>query len=263
MSNEPHHARLAILQNELHVWLARPDQIPAGRLVDQYHRLLDRTEQERYQRFYFEPDRLNFLAAHALLRMSLSRYVPYPPEQWRFIAGVHGKPELEPAAGLPPLRFNLSHTKGMVACVVAIDCACGIDVEAIRPMQDLRGVAGTVFSARELAYLDALPAATQPEAFFSLWTLKEAYIKATGLGMSAPLTHITFDLQQPRLEVQDESKPAQQSSTWLFDRHTPAVSHRLALAAQPAHQLRRIVYHELDLATAGIASTIKHCRECA
>ncbi len=263
MSKQRQDAWLTTLQHELHVWFARPGLIPAGQLAQQYHRLLDPSEQQRYKRFYFEPDRLNFLAAHALLRLTLSRYMPCPPELWRFAAGVHGKPELDSNAGLPSLHFNLSHTKGMVACVVALDCACGIDVEAIRPMRDLRGVAGTVFSPRELSYLDAQPAASQPDTFFSLWTLKEAYIKATGLGMSAPLRHITFDLQQSRLEVHDESNPAQQSGAWLFDCHKPAATHRLALAAQPAHHMQRIVYHELDLASGGITSTGRACEKPA
>ncbi len=240
--------RLAALQQEIHVWMAWPDRVDPLQLTRQYQPLLSPDELERYQRFYFEADRLNYLAAHALLRLVLSRYVPYVPGQWRFLRGAYGKPQIDPALTSAPLNFNLSHTKGLVACVLAVDRDCGIDVESIRPMKDMHGVAGTVFSEQEIAFLNAQPAAAQQSAFFSLWTLKEAYIKATGMGMTAPLQQITFDMQAPQLCVHDRNAAPHHGNDWLFDSCIPADSHRLAVAANRTDALERIVYHELDLA---------------
>lgn len=174
---------LAALDSQLHIWLL-PLQQASLPLADNCLRLLNQEEKERFYRFHFELDRLHYLAAHAMLRMVLSHYLPYPPQSWQFTRGTHGKPAIALAAGMPPLRCNLSHTRGMVGYVLAFDRDCGIDIECIRPMKDMRGVAAAVFSESEIACLDRQPENEQPDTFFALWTLKEAFIKATGQGFS-------------------------------------------------------------------------------
>jgi 4'-phosphopantetheinyl transferase len=136
----------------------------------------------------------------------------------------------------------------MVACVLSLEHECGIDVEGIRAMKHLEGVAETVFSPEELAYLEkaGVADATRLPVFFTLWTLKEAYIKATGLGMSAPLQKISID--PVTLRVKDESRPMHESPNWLFDSWQPAPGHALALACDGPATIRTIVYQEFDLA---------------
>jgi 4'-phosphopantetheinyl transferase len=243
----PNNDHLAALQHELHVWIAHVDDIAPEQLRQQCYPLLDEEEKARHQRFHFEHDRHHYLAAHVLLRIALSRYLPISPALWRFVRGSHGKPQIDPALKLPPLQFNLSHTRGMVACVIAADRNCGIDVECIRPMNDMQSVAATVFSESEIAFLAAQPDTTQASCFFMLWTLKEAYIKATGLGMSLPLKRISFDIQAAQISVTDASQSIDDSHGWLFDYHLADPMHPLALAVQPTNGLRKIVYHKLDL----------------
>lgn len=221
-------------------------------LAERYEALLSQEERQRSQRFHFEHDRQHYLAAHALLRLSLAHFLGDPPQHIRLTQGRNGKPELAQQHGAQPLRFNLSHTRGMVACVLTHARDCGIDVEGIRPMLQMGGVAGTVFSKDEQEYLAGCADAARTSAFFTLWTLKEAYIKATGLGMSAPLRQISIDPQG--LRVRDESRPDPENDArqWLFDSWQPTPDHALALACEGAATVSRIVYHELDLAGGGL-----------
>ena len=117
-------------------------------------------------------------------------------------------------------------------------------------MPQMDGIAQTVFSASEIELLHSHDAAAKPLAFFMQWTLKEAYIKATGLGMSAPLRQIGIDART--LCVRDDSRPAQKTGGWLFDNWQPGPGHALALACDGAETLRSIIYHEMDLATASL-----------
>lgn len=249
---------LAALQSELHVWIADPLTINPQQLVAQYFPLLDADEREHYQRFHFERDRLHYLAAHALLRVALSHYTHYKPAQWRFIQVAYGKPEIAMTSDLPPLShklsFNLSHTQGLVACVIANDFPCGIDVEEIRPMQEMRSVAEMVFSNAEIAFLEAQDEATLPRNFFALWTLKEAYIKATGLGFSAPLKQISFSVNMPQPSVDFHADLKEDPAQWLFHQHKPTASHQLAVAARPSGVIETIAYHLFDLSRACIVS---------
>ncbi|WP_158592172.1 4'-phosphopantetheinyl transferase family protein [Noviherbaspirillum sedimenti] len=240
----------ARLRQEVHVWLARPEPWPLAQLERSYLALLSKEERQRCLRFHFERDRKHYLAAHAMLRLCLARHLDCTPQQVSLAPGLNGKPEIALDSAQPSLRFNLSHTRGMVACAVTRAGACGIDVEGIRTMPDINGIAQTVFSSSEIDYLDSHDAATRPLAFFTQWTLKEAYIKATGLGMSAPLRQIAVDART--LRVRDDSRPEQDAGDWLFDSWQAGPGHALALACDGADMLRSIICHEMDLATASL-----------
>lgn len=249
-------ARKACLQHEAQVWIARPSALPLQELTKRYGHLLDDDECRRSQRFHFEHDRQHFIAAHSMLRLALAHYLECAPHALTFIRDHNGKPQLAQTARDSPVHFNLSHTRDMVACVLTRGHECGIDVEAIRPMKQLAGVAETVFSKEELAYLARAGGDDDARlsAFFRLWTLKEAYVKATGLGMSAPLKQISFD--PDRLVLQDTSRPKHESEGWLFDSWMPATGHALALACHGCDTFGAIVYSELDL-TDGSLHTIR------
>ena len=98
----------------------------------------------------------------------------------------------------PALQFNLSHTRGFVACAISIANAVGIDVEAVSRNPDIE-VADRFFSPREVAILRAMPPERQPETFLRFWTLKEALIKATGEGLSRALDSFSFASFEQRI----------------------------------------------------------------
>ncbi|MBS0307897.1 MAG: 4'-phosphopantetheinyl transferase superfamily protein [Proteobacteria bacterium] len=239
-------ALLAALERQPHVWYAWSERMPLPALAERYLSLLDAEETARYHRFYFDKDRQHYLAAHALLRLTLSRYAPLHPQAWRFERGAKGKPDIAADMGLPRLRFNLSHTQGLVACVIALDCRCGIDVEHQRSMRDMHGVAETVFSTAEIAWLRTQPEEKQAETFFTFWTLKEAYIKATGEGLSAPLQNISFDIANPSIAVTFGQAVADETAHWTLQHWKLANGHQLAVAAD-MRTIGATQMHEWDL----------------
>ena len=128
--------------NAVHVDLVHPDDPAAWSQHEAYRALLSPEEHERMARLVFERDRRRFLLTRALVRTMLSRYAGVAPAEWAFIANVHGRPEiLDRPRGVPDLRFNLSHTEGLIACAVTIGREVGVDVEHIqrRLTQDVAG----------------------------------------------------------------------------------------------------------------------------
>lgn len=243
----PEPAALALLEREHHVWCAYPDLVAPEHAAEYYLPLLNQEERERYQRFHFDHDRHVYLAAHALLRLALSRYAVCAPAQWRFTRGPQGKPEIDAAESLPPLQFNLSHTRGLVACIITLDYACGIDVECMRPMKDLHGIAGMVFTDAEQAYLQARDPADLQHSFFTLWTLKEALIKATGQGISSGLKDLHFDIASSTVRATYSNAASAQTDQWHFQRWQPTATHRMAVATSAHAASRQLVLHTMSL----------------
>jgi 4'-phosphopantetheinyl transferase len=221
--------------NAVHIDLVRADAGDADAWAhhEAYRALLSADEHERMGRLVFERDRRRFLLARALVRTMLSRYGRVAPADWSFVANVHGRPEiLDRPSGVPDLRFNLSHTEGLIACAVTIGREVGVDVEHIgrRLTHD---VAGRFFAPREVNDLKALPAGEQDKAFFDYWTLKEAYIKARGFGLALPLGDFAFTLSPPAPPViAFEPSLDDDPATWQFFQDWPTPQHRLGLAVR-------------------------------
>jgi 4'-phosphopantetheinyl transferase len=184
---------------EAHLYTVRLSEASDPALLAAYRDLLSPEEQARGDRYLFERNRHEHVVAHALKRLCLSRYAPVAPRAWRFAIGERGKPEIE--APPSPLRFNLSHTDGLVACLVARDADVGVDVETVARGTDMAGVASRFFAEPEVEALLALPAQAHKRRFFEYWTLKEAYIKARGLGLAIPLGDFWFTLAPPAQPV--------------------------------------------------------------
>jgi len=181
--------------NILHLWCARADDLLDEEASRACASLLSEDECARWQRFRVERARREYLAAHALLRNALSHYGTLPPQDWRFKSNAHGKPAPDPDCGL---RFNLSHSGGLAVCLVSeADAHVGVDVEPAARANQIAAVAHKVFSPHEQAALDALPAPDKLNRYLDLWTLKEAYVKARGLGFSLPLDRISFLSDNP------------------------------------------------------------------
>lgn len=190
---------------------------------------LTEEERARHRAFVFEKNRREYLATRALVRTALSHVRPAAPETWRFVRSEYGKPEVAPAC---ELRFNLSNHPSLVVCAVReSELALGVDVEPLARGGDVLEIASTVFSERELAELQALPPAARPERAVSLWTLKEAYIKAQGMGLSLPLKDFSFRFAPERIEISFSKALPDRPERWAFATFDRA-GHRLALAVE-------------------------------
>ena len=205
--------------------------------------VLSADERARADRFVFARDRRDFVAAHALLRRSLSICADVRPADWTFTTGAHGKPSVAAGSDAPPLAFNLSHTQGLVACAVALDGEIGIDVESAGRVASVGALAARFFSAGEIAHLDACAGSQRGERFIELWTLKESYIKAIGTGLSHPLDSFEFDIRNPAAITM--TAPADTGvDNWTFALMAPSPQYRLALAARRSGTTRcRLIPH--------------------
>jgi len=208
--------------------------------------LLDPEERARADRFHFEPDRSMYIGAHALLRRALSRHAPVDPAAWRFAAGAYGRPEI--AAPATRLRFSLSHTRGLAACAIAVDLDFGLDVEDTTRGAPLE-VADRWFAPPELADLTALSPSAREDRFFVYWTLKEAYMKARGLGLALPLDGFWFAVSESKITVSFGAGCPDDPAGWRFQSWLIEPGHRAALATRSAAIVRvEVSRHEGDSA---------------
>jgi 4'-phosphopantetheinyl transferase len=179
--------------------------------------LMTLDEHARYQRFHFNHDRRLFVATRALVRTVLSRYAAVAPGDWRFVTGEHGKPRVAAPSVTPSIYFNLANTLGVVVCAVSIAHeAIGVDVERIDPKLEILDLADRYFSPSEVRALRALPSSEQLRRFVALWTLKESYIKARGLGLIQPLNQFSFLLDQEEIAVAFDERTQEDATRWRF-----------------------------------------------
>ncbi len=196
------------------LWLAYPGDLIEDGVAQACEAALGEEERARAARFRFERGRREYLATQALARAALSHNHPLPPEAWSFRTNAYGKPAAEPDCGL---RFNLSNCAGLVVCLTARGAEVGVDVEAGARGQEIIGLAPRVFSRREREQLEVLPGSERADRALSLWTLKEAYIKARGMGLNLPLGKFSFLFEGAegiRLEIDPELED--EAERWRF-----------------------------------------------
>jgi 4'-phosphopantetheinyl transferase len=219
--------------------------------------ILDDDERHRAERFFFQRDRDAFISAHALARWMLSSATGAPVTSWRYVQGEFGKPEVAVPVGNTLVRFNISHTNGLVACAVGIGLDLGVDVETADPTIDL-DIAHRYFAPEEAAIvLAALPDQGR-RLFFRFWTLKEAFIKATGEGLNRPLTSFAFTLDPIRVTFYPNRNNKNSDDCpigWQFAQFCPAPDQYLALA------LRRSGTTDipLDIRAATVDEILRYC----
>ena len=181
-------------QVQLHV-LPEPAALAAA-AAQRFSEWLSPDEYERWRRFHLEADRQRFLLARALVRSLLGAYVQQAPASLQFTRSPYGKPELVQPAATPEqtLKFNLSHTRGLLVLAVTAADEIGVDVESITREAEMLALAERYFAASEVAMLRAADPLQLHELFFRLWTLKEAYVKARGLGLQLGLDSFAIGL---------------------------------------------------------------------
>jgi 4'-phosphopantetheinyl transferase len=224
-----------LLAGEVHLWFAFPDepQLHDPALLEAYRYLMDQGERSRQERYVFARHRHQALVARALVRTTLSRYAPeVPPADWCFVEGPHGRPEL--ADRSTGLRFNLSHSDGLMVCGVTLSSDIGVDVEdARRRVSDAGAIADRFFAPAEVEQLSGRPR----RSFFDFWTLKESYIKARGAGLALPLSQFAFRLEGAEIRVTFDAGLRDDPRAWRFALLRPTASHAAAVAVRSAEPL--------------------------
>jgi 4'-phosphopantetheinyl transferase len=207
-------------------------------------RLLTEEERARLDRLRGEGARRRFLGARLLARHALSARSGRPPHSWRFRPGPWGRPEPEPPC--EGLRFNLSHTEGLIACVVTHGRDCGVDVECAPASPDAVTHLIPHLADAERAELAALPPAARAGRLSEIWVLKEAYLKALGTGITRDLAGFTIATPPAGpITVHDPYRPPWAGDAWSFELLRPAPGYVLAVAAEHGHPGD---LHRIDLA---------------
>jgi len=228
---------------------AGPSSFPVGR-VDVWRLCLDEPsiagpetgvlsadEIARASRFHFERDRTRFVRCRSALRSLLGGYLGVRAAEVRFEYLANGKPQLATEQNPGALHFNVSHSGNLALIAVGSELCLGVDVEQIRDDVDAAALAERFFSARERDGLRALPAHLRVPGFYACWTRKEAFLKATGTGLSFPLADFSVSTHPdllPQLEdVQGDNEACQRwfltdlcvgspyRATLALDRHSP------------------------------------------
>jgi len=176
----------ALEPNEIHVWWALLDSHENE--VPQCASLLSNDEKKRVDRFYHVRHRHRFIKTHSLLRRILGHYLDAPPDSLCFVKDDSGKPGLNKTGlrktGAQNIYFNLSHSHDAVLVGITPDRPIGVDIEYLRHLSNMKAIAARFFSAEEYQAIQAFPVHDQSNAFFKFWTMKEAYLKATGKGLA-------------------------------------------------------------------------------
>lgn len=227
--------RVELRPDEVHVWRVA---VAAGAAGDAAAvETLSVAERARAGRFHFAADRDRFIASHVALRGILASYLETMPASLAFSEGPHGKPFVDAPTQGRSLRFSLSHSADVALVAVSREREVGVDVERVRARDDLEGFAARYFSPHERTALARVTESERLRAFFEIWTLKEAYLKACGDGLLRELDafDVTVGDAQPRLlAVRD--RPWDEAR-WALRRIDPGGAFVAALAiagAQPS-----------------------------
>ena len=228
------------LQTQVHVWFCQPAKIQDRLKLSEYESVLSDDEIERYHAMHFEKDKHSYLVSHALLRNALSKYADLPASQWQFSSNEHGKPSLLSPPAMPDIRFNLTHTDGLSACIITAERDCGIDAENKQRNTRLAAVAQRMFAEEELVMLDE---SNIEQQFYYYWTLREAYVKALGTGIAGSSRTYYFDIDNTDLSVALYHKNIQKNfdKNWRFKLYKPTQQHVLALCFDSAKNMQIVV----------------------
>ena len=190
------------------------------------YQLLNADERARGDRFYFSRHKRRFTTARATLRIILARYLNTAPERLEFTYGAHGKPAV---INSQKLEFNISHTGDLAMLAVGKGYPMGVDIEqySARPYE---GIAKSLFSEQEFAEFTKVPAALKASTFFHIWSQKEAFIKACGLGLSYPTKEFHVPTSIPTKQLVDDPL---HNMTWQLRSFMPEIACSGALCYHP------------------------------
>jgi len=229
--------------DEVHVWRIPLEGAGASDLPTA--RLLSTDERARADRFHAEADGRRYAVGRGALRTILGRYLGLPPERLEFRYGPRGKPALAGEIVSSAPRFNLAHSRDLALLAVTGGREVGVDVEVVRPIPDADRLVARYFSAREGAEYAALSGPEKLGAFFRGWTRKEAYIKATGDGLSMPLNRFDVSLAAGPILLRVAGR-LEEASRWALQDLEPGPGFAAAVAVEGSGWTLRNFEFDLD-----------------
>ncbi len=204
---------------EIHIWIVQLDQM-LSRIPD-FIQTLHPDEIHKAEHFRFKKDRDDYIVARGSLRRILSSYLRMEPSKLCFQYNAYGKPSLSDKFPVDAIHFNVSHSHKIAVFAVARNSNLGIDIEYIRNGMDWETIAEQYFSIPELKRLQSQVPAKRAETFYEIWTCREAYVKAKGLGLSFLELRVEGTINptvsKVVLDLLEKGK-SQEDSNWVLHR---------------------------------------------
>ncbi len=218
---------MEIQENELYLWYTEVYTLTLQQ-ADSILALLSVAEHKRYEGLQNAAKRNEFLVSRYLLRTALAMHIDRQPEEFCFTCNQFGKPSLLPVSRF---QFNCSNTRKLAVCLIGSSGPVGVDIEQWNRAAEVMDVGGLCFSEGEMQALYSLTPALRSERVLTLWTLKEAYLKAIGIGLAAGLDKVEFHYDntgKPELRVDPgiDTRPER----WNFS-SIDIMGHRVTLFA--------------------------------
>jgi 4'-phosphopantetheinyl transferase len=216
--------------NEIQLWLVEDQSIMDPELLASYKSLLTREDKKRYERLLFPQQKKQFLVSRALLRCVLADTLGLAPAELEFAKNDYGKPRLAMSDLPDSLEFNLSHTNQLSVLALTRQGDIGVDVEHLKRKVDMLKLAQRYFSQQEVDDLKTTEPLELNQRFFELWTLKEAYIKACGMGLAISLKDFTFTFSDAQIRLSFSAERGDDPRLWQFWQYSFEQQFQLALA---------------------------------
>lgn len=179
--------------NHIDLWFIEPHQLSTEAMTS-LRALLSNDEVLKLQQYKNKPTQYTSTVTRSLCRLILAQYTNTTPQSLKFIRNQHGKPEL--VDNINTLRFNLSHNNELIVMVVCANDDIGCDIENPKRKINVELISRRYFAKQEHKQLSHLTGEQQKKRFFEIWTLKEAFVKATGIGIGLGLDTFYFNLQK-------------------------------------------------------------------
>ena len=215
-----------LLSGDIHLYVVSIVELQQDEIL--LNSYINDDEEARASRFINPQHGMQYRNVRGMLRRLLSHYIDTAPEVIEFSYAEHGKPSLKNNS---QLHFNLSHSRDMAAYAFSRDRELGVDVEYMRRQKDLHGMIRHVGSVKEQAELKNLPEIEMLDAFYRLWTRKEAFIKAVGRGLGMGLRSIHIGTQESASPINVEYKN-ERLAEWFVQDITPPTDYKLAVCSQ-------------------------------
>ncbi len=212
----------------MHIWHASQDF--SSDKLEYLKAILSFDEAKRAEKFIFDKDHKNYIAARGLLRILLSNYLNLDPEEIKFSYNKYGKPILDNDRNL---KFNISHSGSKFICGITIDKSIGVDIEKLRAVDNADEIVESNFSESEKLEYKCIPDRLKQKAFFAFWTRKEAYIKAIGKGLFFPLNDFSVSIMPDKpAKILHFKNDLQKISEWTIEEINLSKEHVAAVAVE-------------------------------
>lgn len=228
-----------IKNNEIHLWYLLDEEITDSRILLNYEKFLSNSELENMNNFHQKQQQKQYLLTRVFLRSVLSQYIKnILPIDWVFSKNSYGKPFISNKPLSKSIKFNLSHTEKLIVLAIVLDNEIGVDTEYTLKNFEYLDIAKIYFSENELIYLLNSPDDKQKNCFFDIWTLKEAFVKATGKGLTFPLNQFSLELpRENNIGVLISEENNIKSEAWQFWKTNINNTHKISIAINKIHKV--------------------------